>query len=102
MILAVLSPIAQHADGSPVLGIAGGHRAAFAVSAKIFPRIKTEARYISDATYGAPFVFRAVRLRGVFDHNQSMPPRNFHDRIHVGGLTVKMHGKNRLRSRRDR
>ena len=50
----------------------------------------------------ASFVFRAVRLRGIFDHDQSVPPGDFHDRVHVGGLTVKMHRQDRLRARRDR
>ncbi len=49
-----------------------------------------------------PFVFRAVRLRGIFDHDQSVPPRYFHDRVHVGRLAVEMHGQDRLGAGRDR
>ena len=35
-------------------------------------------------------------LRGVFDDNQSMPPRYFHNRIHVGRLTIEVNGQDRL------
>ena len=91
MILAVLSPVAQHANGIRKLGVARGHCAAFAVCSEILAGIKTEAGHIADAADEAAFVFCAVSLRGVFDHDESMAPCDFHDWVHVGGLAVEMH-----------
>src|ERR1700687_3923979 len=102
MILTILPPSAQHANGARILGVAGGHRATLAVGPKIFARIETKARYLPDAADGASFVFCSVRLSGIFDYNQAAPSRYFHDRVHVGGLTVEMHGQDRLRARCDR
>src|ERR1700740_1880390 len=73
MIFAILSPIAQHADGSRILGIAGRDCATFAVGSQIFAGIKTEAGHIANAAHRTAFVFRSVSLRGVFDHDQPMP-----------------------------
>ena len=102
MILAVLTPIAQHPNRACILGVAGGHCAAFAVRSQILARIETEARHIADAAHRTPFIFRSVGLRRVFDHNQPMPARHVHNRVHVGRLAVEMHGQDRLRARRDR
>ena len=101
MILTILAPITQHANGAGVLGVAGGHRAALAVGAQILAGIKTEARYLPDAADGAAFVLSAVCLCGVFDYNQAVSLRYFHNRVHVGGLTVEMHGQDGLRARCD-
>src|SRR5208282_6529800 len=71
MIFAILSPIAEHANCSRVVGIARGDGATLAVSAKILRRIKTEAGDVTDASDLPPFIFRAVRLRRVLDYDQS-------------------------------
>src|ERR1035438_5514368 len=97
MILAVLSSIPQHANRAPKLSIAGGHRPALTVGPQILAGIETETRDIPNAAHRTPLVFRSVRLCSIFDHNQVAPPRYFHDGIHVGRLTVKMHGKDRDR-----
>src|SRR5579864_8353801 len=102
MILTVLAPIAQHANGSGIVEVAGGHRATLAVGPKIFSRIETKACYLSDAADGAAFVFRSVRLRGIFDYKQSVSSRYFHNRVHVGRLAVEMHWQNGLCARCDR
>ena len=102
VILAILSPIAQRADGLSILNIVSSHSAAFAICTQIFGRIKTKTRNVSDAAGGAALVFRTMRLCCIFDHDQSMTPRDFHDRIHVGRLTVKMYRKNGFGAGRDR
>src|ERR1035438_9490198 len=101
MILAVLSPIPQHANRAPKLSIAGGHRPALTVGSQILAGIETEARDIPNAAHRTPLVFRSVRLCGIFDHDQVAPPRYFHDWVHVRGLSVKMHRQYRLRPGRD-
>jgi len=102
MILSVLTPVAQHANCAFMFGIAGGYRATFAVSAKILAGVKTEARHIPNTARRQTFIFGAVGLRGVFNYDKSVPPRNFHDRIHVGRLTVEVHGQYGLGARSDR
>ena len=51
---------------------------------------------------GRPLIARAVRVRGVFDHDQPVLAREGHDRVHVGGLTGEVDGDDRLGARRDR
>src|SRR5450631_1013583 len=70
MILAVLSPIAQHADGACMLGVVGGHGATLAVGSQILTGIKAEACHIADASDWTSFIFSSVRLRGVFNNYQ--------------------------------
>src|ERR1035438_3992371 len=93
MIFAVLSPIPKHTNLVRELGVAGRDRPALAVGAKILAGIKAEACHIANAAHRMPFVFRSVRLGGIFDYDQPVPPRHFHDGIHVGGLAVEMYGK---------
>src|SRR5580658_4167059 len=91
MILSVLSPVAQHANRPRIVSIVGGDRAPLAIGSEILAGIKTEARHIADAADSAALIFRAVRLGGVFDHDQSVAARDLHDRVHVGRLSVEMY-----------
>jgi hypothetical protein len=72
MILTVLPPIAQHADSLGILGVAGGHCSALAVSAKILSGIKTEAPDIPDVS---EMVVR--RLIGVRDGRLAKNKRDY-------------------------
>src|SRR5450755_209261 len=96
------APIPQHADGVLVSRIAGDHGAAFSISAQILPRIEAEATHVADAAHTPALVLRAVRLGGILDHDQVVPPRDLHDGVHIGGLAVEVHWNNGFGARRDR
>src|SRR6202045_2268553 len=102
MIFTVLPPVAQHANGAREFGVARGYGSAFAIGSQIFTGIKTETGHVSDAADRTAFILCSVRLRGIFDNNQPMSTRDFHDRIHVGGLAIQMHREDRLRAGADR
>ena len=75
-----------------------GDGAAFSASSKILAGIKAEGRGHSDRAGTFPPVIllgeilRAVRLAGIFNHEQVVFLRQFQDWIHVGRLPVQMHG----------
>src|SRR5690348_13600057 len=75
---------------------------AFAKRAEVLARVEAEAAQIADRTCAAPLVFRAMRLRGVFDDNETMPSSDRHNWIHVGHESVKVNRQYGLCSRRDR
>src|SRR5689334_23083289 len=88
VIFAILSPIPQHPNGTSVPGVVCCDSATFTISAKVLARIKTEASHLPDTSSRPTLVLRTVCLRGIFDHDQVAPSGNFHDRIHIGRLTI--------------
>ena len=90
MIFLLCAPIPQHPDLFCVARIVGRHHAGFAICSQIFAGIETKAGHVTEAANAAFVVFRAMRLRRVFNHDQVVPPRNFDDCIHVCRQTVQM------------
>jgi hypothetical protein len=84
VIFAVLPPVAQHTNRLRIFWIVRRYCAAFAVRPQIFGRIKAKASNVADTSDGAPLVLRTVCLGSIFNNDQSMASRHFHDRIHVG------------------
>src|SRR6266550_2396126 len=96
MILVLLAPVAQDAEGARVLGTIRHHHSALAVSAQILTRIKTETAQVADAPNSAPLVLSAMSLGRVFDDNQIVTPCDLQNGIHVGRLPVEMNGHDRF------
>ena len=82
--------------------IIGRDHAAVAEGAEVLRREKAEAAEVSDGAGAAPLVLRADRLRAVLDHVQVVPLGDRHNRIHVGHLSVQVHGHDHLGFRCDR
>src|SRR3974390_620787 len=96
MIFAVSSPVAQHSNRTYVLGIAGGYGAALTIGPQVLAGIKTKARHVSDAADRTAFVLCAMCLSRIFDDDEAMLPRHFHDRVHVSRLAIEMDGQDCL------
>ena len=82
-------------------GIIGQQRPALAAGAEVFAGIKAEAREVAEGAHGFAFVFRAVRLGGVFHHGETVPPGEGEDGIQVKGVAVKVDGQDGLGARGD-
>src|SRR5262249_2840285 len=53
-------------------------------------RIKTEAAQVAQTAGATPFVLSAMSLACIFDYHQSSLSRDFHNRIHVGALSIQV------------
>ncbi len=96
MVLPLRTPVAQHADRPRVLGIVGDDHPALAVRAKVLSGIEAEAAHVSQAPGPTPFVLGTVRLTGIFDHHQAVPPGDLQDGVHVSRLAVEVHRDDRF------
>src|ERR1051326_5731346 len=101
MILAILAPIAQHANRSRIFGIAGGYGTAFAIGSQVLPRIKAKAGHVADAAGAPSLVLRPMSLCGIFNDQQIVPARNFHNGVHVSSLTIEVDWQNCFGARGD-
>src|SRR3979490_806213 len=101
VVLPGLSMIAQHFGGSRNPFVIGCDRAAFTACPQILARIKAEGGRVSHRAGLAPAIFflreilGAMRLAGVFNHDESKAVRQFKDWIHVRGLPVQVNGDHR-------
>src|SRR5262245_41125946 len=94
--------LAQCARTGGECGVVRNQRSALPVSAKVFTRIKTEARYCAKSADDFATILRAVRLAGVLDQRQIMFLGDLKQRLEVCRVTVEMNRKNRFGSWRDR
>src|SRR6266852_3712861 len=102
MVLAVLAPVPQHADGARLLLVARYHHPALAVRAKVLARVVAEAGEVAEAADGPAIVLRAVCLSGVLNDEQFVSLRHREQRVHVGRLAVEVDRKDRFGARGDR
>src|ERR1700735_4802885 len=102
VILAILSPVAQHANSFRISSVVRRDRSALPIRSEVFGGIETETSDVADAARSPAFVLRPVRFCGIFNHNQAMAPRDLQDRVHVGCLSVEMDRQNHFRSRSNR
>ena len=72
-----------------------GDDARVSVSAQVLGGIETEGGGYAERACAAPVPFGADGLGGVLDNCNSEFLRDTVERVHVGALPVKMHGKNR-------
>ena len=56
---------------------------------------------MTDRTRSSTLIFCTDSLGGIFNHNQIVLFSDFHNRVHIGSLPVKMNGDNRLSIRGD-
>ena len=104
-VVLVLDACAVVAQGSHFFGqimVIGGDRAGVAERAEVFTGVETGRGGVPQATGFASMVQRALRLGVVFDDLESVPGRDFHDGIHVGGLAVEMNRHDGFGSRGNR
>ena len=59
--------------------------------AQVLPGIEAKARGDPEGADHPPLIERAVRLRAVLHHIEASPLCDFHDLIHLAGLSVEMH-----------
>src|SRR5262245_38209339 len=102
MVFALLAPIAQHAYRAGMLGVICGDNASLSICTKVLTWIEAKACQISHATNPPPFVLSSMCLRGVFDDHQTITMGYFENRVHIGGLAIKMYRYNRFRAFCDR
>src|SRR5206468_10438239 len=76
LVALLLAPAAQRPNPPRQVAVVGDHRATFAVGAEVLPRIETEASQLAHRSASASAVLRSVRLAGVFDHRQTVLPRD--------------------------
>src|SRR5664279_5068377 len=62
-------------------------------------RVETEAGDIAETADTAIAITTTSRLRAILDDPKSAPLTERGDRVHVGGLTIQMHGDDRLAAR---
>src|ERR1043166_5429317 len=93
------SMFTQRTRAGGIAGIVGHERAAFTIGSKVLPRIEAKARHFTKRPDLATVVESAMRLRGIFDHRQSMLPRNHQNGVEINGVSIKVDGKNRLCAR---
>src|SRR5580692_3643870 len=63
--------------------------------------MEAEHRHISDAAHSPPVVLGAQGMTRVFNHDESVPPRDLEDRVQFRWMPGIVDGKNRLRPRGD-
>ena len=96
----VLRLAAVHAQDFQALGergIVGHAHAGIAECAEVLGGKERKAADVAEAAAALALrIFRADRLRGIFDHLQAVSPRDLHERAHVGDLAVELHRHQRL------
>ena len=91
LIFSLLAPVTQHAYSVGIVGVVSCDHAALSVRPEILARIEAKATQIADSPNSTTLVLRAMSLRRIFDHNQTMAPGDFQNRIHISGLAIEMH-----------
>ena len=81
------------------LGVVRDDRAAVAERAEVLGRIEAERRRGAERAGPPAAQRRAVRLRGVLEHDEPVLAGECGDRVHVGALAVEVHRDDRLRAR---
>src|SRR5436190_6255326 len=71
-------------------------RASLTESSEVLARVETEATGVAKSTSFSTFVFRAVGLGSVLDHEQTPSAGELENRIHVGRLTKQMDRNDRF------
>src|SRR6185503_6036241 len=102
VISALSAPVAQYAQLACIVSVAGGHRATLAIRAQVLAWVKAEAAHVANAADAPPLVLGAMRLRGILDQYQVVPPRDRQNRVHIGRAAIQVHRQDRLGTRRDR
>ncbi len=102
IVLPGLAVFAKATHGLETLPLAPHRRSGFAERTQVFARIEAECGERSQGAHAPSFVLRAVRLGSVLHDPQTVPGRDIEDRVHVGGLPIKMNGHDSSRSGRDR
>ena len=92
VILVVLSPVAQDADGTIVLRIVGDDNPSFPISPEILGWIETKTSQIAESSDALTLVLGPVCLRGIFDDDESMAASDVHNRVHICWLAVEVNG----------
>ena len=75
--------------------IVGQHHAAVAAATQVLGRIEAEGRRVAQAARSSSLVDRADGLGRVFEHEQIVLAGDRGDRVHLGGLTIKMNRDDR-------
>ena len=101
MIFFSRTPIAHQAQPVGQIGVGGRDRAAVAVAAQIFARIKAKRGRMAERSGGPAVIRRSMRLAGVFDDQQIMGRRDVVNPIHVRASPVEMHRQDRSGARRN-
>ena len=94
-IAADLPVVAQLAQFFRQRVIIGDHRAAIAIRAHIFGRIKAERAQLADRPDLALPIQRAVSLGAIFNQQQIVSLRQSQQRIHIRSPAIQMHSDNR-------
>ena len=81
--------------------VVGHEEAAVADGVEVLERVRGERADVAEGAAMAPVVEGAHRLRRVLDHEQIVPARDVHDRVHVGDAAAPVHRHDRLGARRD-
>jgi hypothetical protein len=82
--------------------VAGRNRAAVAERAQVLRRVETVGGRRADRSDRTTLARGQVRLAAVLDDREATGVGDGHDRAHVRGLAVEVHGKDRRGSRSDR
>ena len=101
VVFAGLAVVPEHADLRGQFRVIGGDRAGLAEGAEVLAGIEAEAAGHTEGAGFAALVEGAVRLAGILDHRQAVPPGDLQDRVHVGRLPEKMDREDGLGPRRD-
>src|SRR2546428_2975158 len=72
------------------------HPSRFAEGSEVFAWVETEAASVAQRPSSLTFVFRAVGLGSILDHQQTPSTGELQNRIHVGCLTKQMDRNDRL------
>jgi hypothetical protein len=97
VILLRLAVIAQHLDFLSKIFIVRRNRSGFPACAQVLAGIEAKCRCASDRACFHPAVklsrkvLGPVCLASIFNHDETVPVGDFLNRIHVGGLSVKVY-----------
>src|SRR5512139_453993 len=105
LIPGVLTMHAEHSELSSERLVARSHRAAVAEASQVLGGVEREATEVTHGSGSTHFptrqrwVIGPDGLRSVLDDEQSVSPGDSQDRIHVGTLSVEVHGNDRPKNR---
>ena len=80
--------------------IAGGNEAALARCDNLV-HLQAKGTHVAPRADGLVLVGRAGRLSAIFDHGEIMPPRDFHDSVHLRSDAARVHRHDGARAGRD-
>ena len=83
-------------------GLLVTHHPGFAISAQVLARIETETSHVAHAPGASSFVFGAVGLGCIFDHDEAPPLGDRQNRVHVSHLPIEVDGNDGFGALRDR